>query len=249
MKIVIIEDERLTAKDLATTIRSVEPDAEILPFLYSVEEAIFFLEQKPTIDLIFADIQLGDGLSFDIFKKIKNQVPVIFCTAYDQYSLEAFKNAGIDYILKPFSKLSVEQTLVKYKNLKDIFSASAPITAAAFHSAGSQTSSVIIQQGDKIIPIHIGQIALFFTKNNLTFAFTFEQAKYMVHENLDLLEEKYALKFFRCNRQFLVNRKVVKDASRYFNRKLLVNLIIPFNEQILVSKLKAGQFISWLASC
>lgn len=250
MKILIIEDEKLTAKDLANTIKTIEPDAEILPIIYSVEDALDFLQQKPEIDLIFSDIELGDGLSFDIFEKTQNNTPIIFCTAYQQYTLEAFKSAGIDYILKPFNKLSVEKTLLKYKNLKEKFSQSSTNFDAVISSIKSNLTntnpSVIVHQGDKIIPINCQQIALFFIENDIVFAYTFESKKYVINQKLDALEKLFVPIFFRANRQFLINRTAVKDASQYFNRKMTANLTIPFAEQIIIGKLKIKEFVNWL---
>jgi len=250
MKILIIEDEKLTARDLANTIKQVEPDAEILPFIYSVEDAFEFLIQKPEIDLIFSDIELGDGLSFDIFEKTGNNIPIIFCTAYQQYTLDAFKTAGIDYILKPFNKISVEKTLLKYKSLKEKFSRSASGFEAAVSTIKSNLNktnpSVIIHMGDKIIPVNSHQIALFYIENENTFLYTFDNKRNVVSQKLDALEKMFAPGFFRANRQFLINRKAVKDASHYFNRKMVVNLNISFPEQIIIGKLKTAEFIKWL---
>ncbi len=120
MKIVIIEDEKPTARDLAKTITAIEPDAEIVKLLNSVEEAIEYLSSN-SVDLIFSDIQLCDGLSFKIFEEVENHAPIIFCTAFNEYALEAFKSAGIDYLLKPFSKATVAKALEKYQKLKSAF--------------------------------------------------------------------------------------------------------------------------------
>lgn len=249
MKIVIIEDERLTAKDLALTIKTVEPDAEITSFLYSVEDAITFFQLNPVVDLIFSDVELGDGLTFDIFKAVSIQVPVIFCTAYQQYMLDAFQTHGIDYILKPFNKQSIEKTLLKYKNLRNQFSR--PVNnfeslASTFgESTVSKNRSVIAHQGDKIVPVGMDEIALFFIDQENTFAYTFDKRKILINQRMDKLEEKFTT-FFRANRQFLINRKAVKDASQYFNRKMSVNLTVSFPEKIIVGKLKVTEFINWL---
>lgn len=250
MKVVIIEDERLTAKDLAKTITSIEPDIEIVALLSSVEEAIDYLGKEQSIDLIFSDIELGDGLSFEIFEKLNTKIPVIFCTAYDKYSLEAFKTVGIDYILKPFSKTSVEKTLAKYENLKRQLSPPtenyANVLATLKNQLFQKTPSVIIHHGDKIIPVSGADIALFYVEDDYTFAYTFDQKKHIINQNLESLEKSFSPTFFRANRQYLVNRKAVKDAAHSFNRKMLVNLTIPFKEQILVGKLKTTAFLDWL---
>ena len=121
MKITIIEDEKLTAADLAETISEILPEAEIMALLHSVHSAITWFREHEQPDLIFSDVQLGDGLCFEIFKAVSITTPVIFCTAYDEYALKAFDTNGIDYILKPFDKSSVEAAINKYHNLKNTF--------------------------------------------------------------------------------------------------------------------------------
>lgn len=251
MKIIIIEDEKLTANDLAKTIKAIEPDIEIVKFLYSVEEAIEYLKTTKEIDLIFSDIELGDGLSFEIFEKLNLKTPIIFCTAYDKYSLKAFNTVGIDYILKPFSKIAVEKALLKYQQLKDSFKQPTENYATLIETLKNQlitkNPSVLVTQGDKIIPIQSNHIALFFVEGEYCFAYTFEQKTYIVSQNLEILEKTFAPTFFRANRQFLINQKAVKDATHSFNRKLEIHLTIPFKEQIIVSKLKVAAFLEWLA--
>jgi two-component system, LytTR family, response regulator LytT len=253
MKIVIIEDEKLTAKDLAKTIKGIEPDIEIMALLHSVEEAIAFFKTKPELDLIFSDIELGDGLSFEIFEKTQNKVPVIFCTAFNEYALEAFKTVGIDYLLKPFSKITVEKALEKYHSLKEKLAPQKEtlpnlMTLLKNQLFPTKTPSVIMQQGDKIIPLDGDKIALFYIEDDYVFAYTFDQKSHILSQKLDVLEKTFSPSFFRANRQFLINRKAVKDASHSFNRKIEVNLLFPFKEQIIVGKLKVTSFLEWLAN-
>jgi DNA-binding LytR/AlgR family response regulator len=250
MKIIIIEDEKLTAKDLTDTIKAIEPGVEIVAMLHSVQDALDFFKNKVEVDLIFSDIELGDGLSFDIFQKVDIQAPIIFCTAYQQYTLDAFQTSGIDYVLKPFSKLSIERTLMKYNSLKNNFQKTSndfvTLLASLKNNLNGSNPSVIIHQGDKIIPISGADIAFFYIENDCVFAHTFDQKRYLVNQKLESLESTF-VNFFRANRQYLINRKAVKDASQYFNRKLLANLTIPFKEQIVIGKLKTTEFLNWLA--
>jgi len=253
MKIVIIEDEKLTAKDLARTIRSVRPDAEIVATLPSVEEALAFFEEPIEIDLIFSDIQLGDGLSFEIFAQIQLDIPIIYCTAFNHYALEAFKTLGIDYVVKPFSKATVEVALEKYETITGAHRPAQESVVDLMQMLKSQlqpakTSSVIIHQKDKIIPLSIEKVALFCIEHEVVYAHTFSGERHALTHKLNDLEEKYSPDFFRANRQFLVSRKAVKDASHYFNRKVMVHLNIPFSEQILVGKVKVTAFIDWLGN-
>src|ERR1700739_2942430 len=118
MKVVIIEDEKLTAEDLEESIKNAAPDATITAILKSVKEAVDYFKQNSVPDLIFSDIQLGDGLSFEIFKSLSLTVPVIFCTAYDEYALNAFKANGVDYIVKPYTQKNITEAITKFKELK-----------------------------------------------------------------------------------------------------------------------------------
>jgi two-component system, LytTR family, response regulator LytT len=250
MKIAIIEDEKPTARDLAKTITGIEPDAEIVKLLHSVEEAIEYLSSN-SVDLIFSDIQLGDGLSFKIFEEVDNHAPIIFCTAFNEYALEAFKSAGIDYLLKPFSKATVAKALEKYQKLKSTFVKPSHdfthLLKEIERSITKKGSSIVIRQGNKIIPLDSANVALFFVENENTYAYTFGQKKILVNEKMEQLEASFSPLFFRANRQFLVNRKAVKDASNSFNRKIVVNLLVPFKESIEIGKLKTTEFMEWLA--
>jgi two-component system, LytTR family, response regulator LytT len=251
MKILIIEDEKLTAKDLSKTLIAIDSEIEIVRIVHSVEEAIEFFKTNPVIDLIFSDIELGDGLSFEIFEKLKITTPIIFCTAYNQYALKAFKTVGIDYILKPFSKQSIENTLLKFQNLKEKLAAPkedySNLLEVLKNKINPQTQSIIIHQGDKIIPLNIQDIALFFIEDDFVFAYTLDGKKHHLSQSMDNLEKQFQSNFFRANRQFLVNRNAIKDASHYFSRKILINLNIPFKEQIIIGKLKTTTFSNWLA--
>lgn len=252
IKIVIIEDEKRTAQDLADTLKKVDSDIEIISVLSSVKQAIEFFKTEKNFDLIFSDIQFSDGLCFSIFKTIKITVPIIFCTAFDKYTLEAFNTNGIDYILKPFNKASVAKALDKYQTLKSNFTTldnniDKLIQKVEQRVTNQSFSSIIINHGEKIIPLDIQKIALFFYEDDYVFALTFDLKKHILKQSLDELESICGTSFFRANRQYLVNRKSIKDASRYLNRKILINLTIPYSEKILVSRLKASSFIAWLA--
>lgn len=252
MKILIIEDEKLTAKDLSKTLVAIDSEIEIVRMVHSVEEAIEFFKTNPVIDLIFSDIELGDGLSFEIFEKLKITTPMIFCTAYNQYALEAFKTFGIDYILKPFSKQTIVNALLKFQNLKEKFAKPnedySSLMDILKQKINPQSHSIIIHQGDKIIPLNTKDIAFFFIEDDLVFAYTLDGKKHILSQSMDNLEKQFQPNFFRANRQFLVNRNAIKDASHYFSRKILINLNIPFKEQIIVGKLKTTAFSNWLAN-
>lgn len=252
LKVLIIEDERLTALDLAETLRRIDDDIEVVAILPSVQKSLEFFQNPVKVDLIFSDIQLPDGLSFDIFRNSSIQAPVIFCTAYDQYALEAFDVNGIDYLLKPFSKASVSKALDKYQVLKSRFSDSNSSQLDLINQISKQlnqkSTSVIVHKGDKIIPLKYDEIALFYLEDNYVFALSFDQKKHILSYTLEELESTCGVAFFRANRQYLVNRKAIKEAERYLNRKILIHLNIQHPGQILVGKLKTSAFLNWITN-
>ena len=252
MRIVIIEDEKLTAKDLAVTITRLQPDTEIVAMLYSVKECLaFFKNGAPGIDLIFSDIQLGDGLSFDVFSEVTVAAPVIFCTAFDEYALDAFKANGIDYILKPFTEDTIQAALQKYQSLKQRMTVNEPqpfdeLLKLFTGKKNEGQGAVLVYDRDKILPVAIADIAFFFLKNGVIHLTTFEKNTYHLNNTLDDLEKLTGSSFFRVNRQYLVSRKAVVNASSYLSRKLSVSLKVPAEDTVLVSKEKMPQFLDWL---
>jgi len=252
MKIVIIEDEKFTAEDLAKTISLVTPDAEIAALIYSVRDAISYFRKNTAPDLIFSDIQLGDGLSFKIFKSVDIATPVIFCTAFDEYALNAFKTNGIDYILKPFTRRSIANAIDKYYNLRQSFSGNTSqydtILEALKKRDIPKSTTILVHSKDKILPIKLEDIALFYIENEITHILTFNKKIYFINKKLEDLDRETGNSFFRVNRQHLINRKAIDHISHYFSRKLSINIIVPFQEKIIPSQSKTQQFLSWLES-
>lgn len=252
MNIVIIEDEKLTAKDLERTILSINSDCNVIATLYSKKEAVEFLETHFNVDLIFSDIQLGDGLSFEIFEEVNISTPIIYVTAFNTYALNAFKTFSIDYVLKPFTSATIANALNKFLEVKTVFKKeektdySELISILKNQENVQKSASVLVKKADKIIPLKIDEIALFYTEFDTVFAVTFNNNKHTVSQTLNKLEKIHIPNFFRANRQFLIHRTAVKDVSQHFNRKLLVNLKFTFNEPIFVGKLKVTSFLDWL---
>ncbi|KGO95066.1 LytR/AlgR family response regulator transcription factor [Flavobacterium subsaxonicum] len=251
MKIVIIEDELLVAEDLAGNLKLVQPDIEIVCILSSVKEAVRYFTSHQQPDLIFSDIQLGDGLSFEIAKHITLQVPVIFCTAFDEYALEAFRANGIEYILKPFSTQSLAQALKKFKSMQKAMAGSialqyeaAMATIAAINQNNSAT--IMVRYRERLFPIALDKITLFCLDNEITYMHTHSGKTYIMPESLEELEHKAGSVFFRVNRQFLVHRNSIRDVVDHFPRKLKINLNLPFDKDIIVSREKKSKLLEWL---
>jgi two-component system, LytTR family, response regulator LytT len=252
MNIVIIEDEQVVADDLELSITELMDGPVTVTQLHSVKEAIGYFKTMPATDLIFSDIQLGDGLSFEVFIAVTISAPVIFCTAYDEYALDAFKANGIDYILKPFTSQTLERALQRYSQLKKLFSTEqatqySTLMQLLTDREAQKSASVLVYHRDKIIPIKLEDIALFYLANEVTHLLTFSGKTFYPNKTLDELEKLSGNTFFRANRQFLVCRKAIVDVSSFFSRKLSLNLNVTVDEKVIVSKGKAPQFLSWLA--
>ncbi|PSL28249.1 LytR/AlgR family response regulator transcription factor [Chitinophaga ginsengisoli] len=250
MNILIIEDEIKAAASLATMITKIRPEAKIVSQLQSVSSSIKYLSENEQPDLIFMDIQLSDGLCFNIFKSVKISCPVVFCTAFEDYTLDAFKANGVDYVLKPFSKDDIVNALKKVDELKNFFQQHTlpqlnDLLAKVSPPAGKK--NFLVFKNNKYINISTDAIAFFYIKHEATIIKTFDQEEYSINQSLDQI---YAMlsqdQFFRLNRQYLVNFKAIKDVEHYFARKLLVNLIIPAPEKLLINKEKVQIFLSWL---
>ncbi len=250
MKILIIEDEQWVAEELAETLKEINSNIEILGILNSVEESIRFFNTQPDIDLIFSDIQLGDGLSFEIFQNKIIYTPVIFCTAYNEFMLQAFRANGIDYILKPFSKKTLSEALLKYASMRKAFTKDLQIDyknlmqKVTLELPKSQT--IIIKYRDQILPLKLDKIAFFYIENGVTYVHTHQQKKYVYNGALEELEKKTQPVFYRVNRQYLVNKNAIKNAVELFSRKIKIELSIPWDKEILVSKEKKTSLLNWL---
>lgn len=251
MNILIIEDEALTAQDLAGILTQMPEQVEIRKIVPSVAEAIRYLKEFNPPDLIFCDIQLGDGLSFDIFRQVKTDCPVIFCTAYNEFALEAFRNNGIDYILKPFTKKTIGDALDKYRVLRQNFTRNAINYNGFFSSPGwtetyKKNGSLLINWKDKIIPVKIKDIALFTIDYKMTQLVTFDNQKYFINLTLEELEQTCGPGFYRANRQYLINKDAILEALQYFARKLILKLSIEGKHDVVISKNRVPEFLEWL---
>ncbi len=246
MKILIAEDEPRTAIDLANTIKEVEPATEIVKITDSVEGTLAFLGKKPTLDLAFFDIQLADGLSFDIFKEAEVPCPVVFCTAFDDYALQAFQTNGVAYILKPFDEKSVRSALDKVQALDQFFSSEKIGQVAEQLHHGKKSSFLVSFQG-KFLPVSVKDVAFFTVLGENNWLYNFKGESFHVPHTLEELEGMLdGQQFYRANRQYLVNFDAVHHVENHFARKLAVKLTVKTPDPIIVSKAKASDFLKWM---
>lgn len=246
MKIVIIEDEPKTASNLQKILQSIDNQFYILEIIDSVETGLAYFEEIGFPDLIFSDIQIADGLSFEIFDAKIPTCPVIFCTAYDQYALQAFKANGIDYLLKPFSELDVKKSIEKYQKLRQSETTNESLKELFSQLQKPRKQSILVNYRERIIPINFQQIAYFYSSQHTTIIW-FEGKELVINYTLEELEKMVdSANFYRANRQFIINRAFVREIEQYFARKLVVQLAHPTPETIVVSKAKASDFLRWL---
>jgi len=248
MNILIVEDESHTASLLKELIEQ-NDDFVVLEKLESVVETVQYLHKyQKNIDLCFFDIQLADGKSFEIFKHIDVVVPVVFCTAYDNYTLEAIKNNGIDYVLKPFKEEEIHKALLKYKKLLSNLQnkQGAPISFET--EKPKQYQQVFLTQfREKTLLINVIEIALFCVENEMVYLYTFSGKKYVLLKKMEYFESVCdPSQFFRINRQMLINRKAIISFERYFNRKIILQLKVQVSVKSIVSRLKVTSFKEWL---
>jgi two-component system response regulator LytT len=250
MKIVIIEDEIKAAKSLANLITKIRPAAKITAQLQSIESAVSYLSENEEPDLIFMDIQLSDGLSFEIFKSVKIHCPIVFCTAYGEYTMDAIKANGIDYILKPFSEKELSEAFEKVDNFKNFFQQNTqPDLDELLKKLGPDEGkkSFLVFKNNKYTTVQTDQIAFIYIRNDSSTIMTFQQQEYTLAQSLDQVQSMLSSKqFFRLNRQYLINFSAVKEVEHYFDRKLFVTLTIPSPDKLLIGKEKTSNFLNWL---
>lgn len=251
MKVVIIEDEELVAEDLYATLQQIDPDIQLQTVLSSVKEALDYFLSHAQPDLIFSDIQLGDGLSFEIYEQVQIQVPIIFCTAFDNYAIDAFQTNGIDYILKPYERQSIERSLQKFTSLKttlakDVLQQYETVKKALESYRLKESGTFMIRYRDRLLPVALDKIAIFYLENEVNHILLFSGKTYLIPETLEETEKQVDHTFFRANRQFLINRRSLKEAVEYFPRKMKLLLNFPFDQEIIVSREKKPKLIKWL---
>lgn len=251
MRVLIVEDERQAAELLAEMIGNF-PGCEVVEMLESIEEAVEYLKAyQDKLDLIFMDIQLADGQSFHVFERVEVKLPVIFCTAYDEYVLKAFKHNGVDYILKPLNEKDVCQALEKVVNLKKVLTGKLEADYRSLlpllKPPVTFQQSFLVHFRDKMIPVAVREIALIHLRNEVVYLHTADGQKYPIFKRLDEMEAVLNPgEFFRVNRQMIVKRGAIREIEPYFNRKLSVHLSVDADERIVVSRLKVPAFLDWI---
>lgn len=253
MDVLIIEDEFHASNHLQKLLRKLRDDLHLLGIIDSVEEAVQWFQDKSPPDLVFMDIQLADGLSFSIFEQTPVDTPVVFTTAYNDYTLKAFKVNSIDYLLKPIDEYELNQALIKFEKINR-----KPQTAdlQAFHKAiaglnvpRSYKDRFLFKSREKFLSVQADDIAYFYSEESITFIMTRAGKKYFYDPSLNTLEvELDPSKFFRVNRKWIVHFSSIKQIFPYFNNRLKLELIHARKEDVIVSREKVKDFKSWMGA-
>lgn len=246
IKTILIEDERLIAEEFKSILQRASAETEIVGSFTTIRESVEWLAANEAPDLIFSDIQLADGLSFEIFNRINVKSPVVFITAYDQFMVNAFEHNGIDYLLKPIDEVDLARTLTKYKSLEDHFNPS------QFFMDGLRQkpkSRLIVRKGIENIALKLHDIVLIYTEEKLVFVIDRDGKKYMIDRRLGELEQELDKDmFFRANRQYIVNIGFIKSYKTFERVKLQVDLLMSnINHHIVISQETAPSFKKWIS--
>jgi len=251
MKVIIIEDEKPSARRLQRMLTTLDMEAETM--LHSVEESIDWFNTNPHPDLIFLDIQLSDGLSFEIFEAVEVKSAIIFTTAYDEYALQAFKLNSIDYLLKPIDDLDLETAVTKYKarlpqktSIALDFEDIKKLLVNPIDRVYKKRFSVKVGQHLKLI--NIDDVECFYSENKGTYLYTTEGRNYLLDMTLEGLENELEPEtFFRINRKYFININAIKDMISYTNSRLQIKLNNYNEAEVIVARERVKDFKAWLS--
>lgn len=253
MKILIIEDEPFARTELIRLLKATGREFTLLDEIDTVEDSVKWLKTHSQPDLIFLDIQLADGLSFEIFRQVNVSSPVIFTTAYDEYAIKAFQVNSIDYLLKPVRQEALESALRKLDDLRAVLSPVKPwIESTQMENLlrlmkREFKSRILLKTGDQIRSVEMEEVAYFYAEDDVVFAIQKNKSRSIVDYTLNQLEAELDPKnFYRLTRGCIARISAVKKASKYFNSRLIVELDPPMEEKLLVSRVNVPEFLKWL---
>jgi two-component system LytT family response regulator len=252
MKALIVEDEQLAGERLKKMLIETTEDIEVADILPSVEASVDWLKKNEKPDLIFLDIRLADGLSFEIFDRVEVDSPVIFTTAYDEYAVKAFELNSVDYLLKPINKDKLRHSVDKLKRIEDVFRGRQQqnimkMLSDMNNNTRKYKKRFLIQKADRLVPVDVNNAAYFFAEDKVVILVTKSGERHFINYTLDSLEKELDPEmFFRVNRQYLVSASSIKTISNYFNYKLKLELEPQAENEVIVSRQRVRVFRDWL---
>lgn len=248
MKVLIIEDERPAAQKLIRLLKEIDSGIEVVDVLRSVEQVINWIPENPSPELIFMDIQLEDGLSFDIFENCRINIPIIFTTAYDEYALKAFKVNSVDYLLKPIERNELKNAIDKYSITHQYKTDYSKLETAIRQLQSQQKERFLVKIGEHYKSIPTTNIHCFYINERCTFLFTDTAKNYPLDYSLDNIEQLVDSKlFFRTSRDFIINFYAIRDIIAYSSSRLKI-ILADWTEkrEIVVSRERVNRFKEWI---
>jgi DNA-binding LytR/AlgR family response regulator len=251
-KIVIIEDEEIAAGRLIKMVADLIPDASFLGPIDTISAAVEFLSTQPSPDLIFLDIQLADGLSFEIFRQVQVSSPVIFTTAFDEFAIRAFELNSIDYLLKPIEKPKLKASIEKFQTVSEYYQSGRDKTLQEvikniLPASPGFKRRFLVSRGDVLLPLGIEEIVCFMAEDKMVMLYTRDGKKYLVNYTLDALENQLdPADFFRINRFCIIHSQAIVKVHSFFNYKLKVELHPHVSDDLVVSRSRSMAFKTWL---
>lgn len=248
MKIVIIEDEPRAASQLQRMLKACNFDYEVLDIIDTVEDAILWFQNNTALDLVFMDIQLADGLSFEIFQKLEVEAPIIFTTAFDQYAIQAFKVNSVDYLLKPIQKDDLNDALDKFLKSNKPTAIDPSILKQLLGSmqAPANREGLLVKEGNGFVQIKVSELLYCYSEDSITFGVT-SNKRFIIDETMDeLFDSLDQNTCYRINRGQIVAKAAIQKMDLYFNHRVKLSISNPRDQEFIVSRPKTSDFKKWM---
>jgi len=254
MNVLIIEDEFRAANQLQTMLKQCGFQYHLVDIIDTVEDAVHCFQTNEKPNLVFMDIQLADGLSFEIFQKVEVEVPIIFTTAFDQYAIQAFKVNSVDYLLKPIQKEDLQKALEKFNKSNQSQQIEASVLKQLLTSIQTQTelkntkqrSGLLVREGNGFVQIKITELLYAYSEDSITFGVT-ESKRYVIDETIDqLFSTLNQDEFYRINRGQIVSKYAILKINPYFNHRVKLTVSKERDQEFIVSRQKTSDFKAWM---
>lgn len=248
MNAIIIEDEKLSAEHLSNLLIRIDASINVIATFDTVKKSVSEFQKGTKADVVFVDVHLADGLSFEIFNKIQLDTPIIFTTAYDEYAIKAFKLNSVDYLLKPIGAEDLRVAIDKLKKFTQSHTSIVQDIANAYQNLNKQFKNrFMVKMGDSIVSVKTEDVLHFIAEDGITLLVTNTAKRYPVDYTLDQLAELVSPEqFFRINRKVLISINAVQKVSSYFNSRLKINSDLLDDESAIVSRERVNEFKAWL---
>ncbi|MFD0862055.1 LytR/AlgR family response regulator transcription factor [Sungkyunkwania multivorans] len=248
MQVLIIEDEPRAANQLQSMLKATGFEYQLLGIIDTVEDTVQWIQHHPSPELIFMDIQLADGLSFEVFQKVEVQAPIIFTTAFDQYAIQAFKVNSVDYLLKPIQKEDLRVALNKFSKTKGLRTVEPAILKELLNSMRmtNRREGILVKEGNSFVQIRLSDMLYAYSEDSITFGVTKEK-RYMINETIDqLFNSLDKERFYRINRGQIIAKNAIKRIAPYYNHRVKLTIGSPRDQEFIVSRDRTSDFKQWM---